>query len=249
MSCARDPELVEGRPRCSRSPSLPSAVAAQEPHRRQDPAAEGAHSRGAAEAAREARRARRGAGERRLDPEPSWTTPTATSPRCNGRLGEIQSRIVSTQKKLAWNQRQLAAAQRPRSAPSGRARTAASIDAYEHGDLGYVDVLLRARSFGDFVERWNDVRYLVKANEVDDPRAQGRREQGRWRSKPACSARRLSCAARGPAGSSGSRSTALAAQRAPTAGGRADAERRRRRSARSTNSTRDSPKPRPSSRR
>ncbi len=39
------------------------------------------------------------------------------------------------------------------------------VDAYEHGDLGYVDVLLRARSFADFVERWNDIRYLVKSNQ------------------------------------------------------------------------------------
>ena len=82
----------------------------------------------------------------------------------NGRLGELQARIVSTQRKLAWNQIQLAAAkktlQRHQDALNRRL-----VDAYEHGDLGYVDVLLRARSFGDFVERWNDVRYLVKANE------------------------------------------------------------------------------------
>jgi murein DD-endopeptidase MepM/ murein hydrolase activator NlpD len=82
----------------------------------------------------------------------------------NGRLGELQGRIVSTQRKLAWNQVQLAAAkatlQRHQDALNRRL-----VDAYEHGDLGYVDVLLRAQSFGDFVERWNDVRYLIKANE------------------------------------------------------------------------------------
>jgi murein DD-endopeptidase MepM/ murein hydrolase activator NlpD len=82
----------------------------------------------------------------------------------NGRLGELQGRIVSTQHKLDWNRVQLAAAkstlQRHQDALNRRL-----VDAYEHGDLGYVDVLLRARSFGDFVERWNDVRYLVKANE------------------------------------------------------------------------------------
>jgi len=83
----------------------------------------------------------------------------------NGRLGELNRRMVSTQRKLGWNQLQLAAAQktlqRHRDALSRRL-----VDAYEHGDLGYVDVLLRARSFGDFVERWNDIRYLVKANEA-----------------------------------------------------------------------------------
>jgi len=82
----------------------------------------------------------------------------------NGRLGDIQGRITSTQRKLAWNRIQLGAAK----ATLKRHQDVLArrlVDAYEHGDLGYVDVLLRARSFGDFVERWNDVRFLVKANE------------------------------------------------------------------------------------
>ncbi len=82
----------------------------------------------------------------------------------NGYLGQIQGRIVSTQRKLAWNQKQLTAAK----ATLKRHQDVLArrlVDAYEHGDLGYIDVLLRARSFGDFVERWNDVRFLVKANE------------------------------------------------------------------------------------
>lgn len=82
----------------------------------------------------------------------------------NGHLGDITARIISTQRKLAWNRIQLAAAQ----ATLRRHQDVLNrrlVDAYEHGDLGYVDVLLRARSFGDFVERWNDVRYLIKANE------------------------------------------------------------------------------------
>ncbi len=82
----------------------------------------------------------------------------------NGRLDELQGRITSTQRKLDWNRVQLAAAK----ATLKRHQDALArrlVDAYEHGDLGYIDVLLRARSFGDFVERWNDVRYLVKANE------------------------------------------------------------------------------------
>lgn len=83
----------------------------------------------------------------------------------NGHLGELEARITSTRRKLAWNRIQLAAAQqtlkRHRDVLNRRL-----VDAYEHGDLGYVDVLLSARSFGDFVERWNDIRYLVKANEA-----------------------------------------------------------------------------------
>ena len=37
---------------------------------------------------------------------------------------------------------------------------------YEHGDLGYVEVLLAARTFSDFVERWNDIRYVLVENEA-----------------------------------------------------------------------------------
>jgi murein DD-endopeptidase MepM/ murein hydrolase activator NlpD len=39
------------------------------------------------------------------------------------------------------------------------------VDAYERGDLGYVNVLLSATSFSDFVERWDDIRYLIAANQ------------------------------------------------------------------------------------
>jgi murein DD-endopeptidase MepM/ murein hydrolase activator NlpD len=84
--------------------------------------------------------------------------------RVNGRMQELQGRIKSTQRKLAWNRIQLGAAK----ATLRRHQDALNrrlVDAYEHGDLGYVDVLLRARSFADFVERWNDIRYLVKSNQ------------------------------------------------------------------------------------
>jgi murein DD-endopeptidase MepM/ murein hydrolase activator NlpD len=83
----------------------------------------------------------------------------------NAQLGTTQSHIRSTQRKLDWNRVQLAGAQ----ATLRRHQDVLDrrlVDAYEHGDLGYVDVLLRARSFDDFVERWNDIRYLVKANEA-----------------------------------------------------------------------------------
>ena len=82
----------------------------------------------------------------------------------NGRLGTLEGRIASTQRKLAWNRIQLAAAK----ATLRRHQEALNrrlVDAYEHGDLGYVDVLLRSRAFADFVERWNDVRFVIKANE------------------------------------------------------------------------------------
>ncbi|HZO93784.1 MAG TPA: peptidoglycan DD-metalloendopeptidase family protein [Candidatus Baltobacteraceae bacterium] len=83
----------------------------------------------------------------------------------NGRLDALRGQMKSTQRKLDWNKIQLAGAQ----ATLRRHQDALNrrlVDAYEQGDLGYLDVLLRARSFSDFVERWNDIRYLVKANEA-----------------------------------------------------------------------------------
>jgi murein DD-endopeptidase MepM/ murein hydrolase activator NlpD len=82
----------------------------------------------------------------------------------NATLGDVEARMKSTQRKLAWNNVQLAAAQQTLRRHED-ALNRRLVDAYEHGDLGYLDVLLSARSFGDFVERWNDIRFLVKANE------------------------------------------------------------------------------------
>ena len=83
----------------------------------------------------------------------------------NAHLGDLETQMRSTQRKLAWNTIQLDAARktlhRHQDALSRRL-----VDAYEHGDLGYLDVLLSARSFADFLERWNDIRFLVKANEA-----------------------------------------------------------------------------------
>ena len=81
-----------------------------------------------------------------------------------GRLDALQAQIRSTQRKLAWNQIQLGAAKATLTRHQ-HALDRRLVDAYEHGDLGYVDVLLHARSFSDFIERWNDVRFLVRATQ------------------------------------------------------------------------------------
>lgn len=80
-------------------------------------------------------------------------------------LGDLDAQMASTERKLAWNQRQLAAAQATLQRHNDALRRRL-IDAYEQGDLGYLAVLMEAKSFGDFVERWNDVRYVIKANEA-----------------------------------------------------------------------------------
>jgi murein DD-endopeptidase MepM/ murein hydrolase activator NlpD len=82
----------------------------------------------------------------------------------NTRLADLGARVASTQRKLAWTRVQLDAARKTveRHDQALRRRL---VDAYEHPDLGYIEVLLQAKSFADFVERWNDVRFVVKANE------------------------------------------------------------------------------------
>jgi murein DD-endopeptidase MepM/ murein hydrolase activator NlpD len=80
-------------------------------------------------------------------------------------LASIETQMHSTQLKLAFNRLQLAAAQKTL-ALHNAALQRRLIDAYEFGDLGYLAVLMQASSFGDFIERWNDVRYVIKANEV-----------------------------------------------------------------------------------
>jgi murein DD-endopeptidase MepM/ murein hydrolase activator NlpD len=83
----------------------------------------------------------------------------------NGRLAELRARTASTERKLSWTRIQLDAA-RKTVQRHDEALKRRLVNAYEHPDLGYIDVLLEARSFADFVERWNDVRFVIKANEA-----------------------------------------------------------------------------------
>ena len=80
-------------------------------------------------------------------------------------LGRLGAQMHTTEKNLAWNHIQLDAAQKTL-ARHNDALKRRLIDAYEYGDLGYVAVMLQAKSFGDFLERWNDVGYVIKANEA-----------------------------------------------------------------------------------
>ncbi len=79
-------------------------------------------------------------------------------------LVALEARVRSTERKLAWNRVQLGAAEATL-ARHDEALKRRLVDAYERGDLGYIDVLFSATSFNDFVERWEDIRYLIAANE------------------------------------------------------------------------------------
>ena len=79
-------------------------------------------------------------------------------------LQTLSDQVRSNQRRLAWNKRQLDAAQETLERHNDALRRRL-VDAYERGDLSYVNVLLSATSFSDFVERWDDIRYLIATNE------------------------------------------------------------------------------------
>ena len=82
-----------------------------------------------------------------------------------GQIAFLNAKMHTTESNLAWTKVQLDAAQKTLARHTDALKRRL-ISAYEYGDLGYLAVLLQARSFGDFLERWNDVAYVVKANEV-----------------------------------------------------------------------------------
>ncbi len=82
----------------------------------------------------------------------------------NRELGDLAARRNGTLRRLAWNTLQLDAAKRSLALHDNLLKKRL-VDIYERGNLGYIDVLLAARSFSDFVERWEDLRLLIAANE------------------------------------------------------------------------------------
>jgi murein DD-endopeptidase MepM/ murein hydrolase activator NlpD len=88
----------------------------------------------------------------------------ASISRVNARIGDLAAQQRSTERKLWWNTIQLNAARKTLELHDSMLKRRL-VDVYEHGDLGYASVLLASRSFSDFVERWEDLRLLIGANE------------------------------------------------------------------------------------
>ena len=82
----------------------------------------------------------------------------------NGRITEIGAQQGSTQRRIDWNAIQLAAARQSLQLHD-KALNRRLVDIYEYGDLSYMNALIAARSFSEFVERWEDLRLLIAANE------------------------------------------------------------------------------------
>ena len=82
----------------------------------------------------------------------------------NAHLGDLAYEVRSAERKMAWNTVQLGAAQKSLKRHDD-ALNKRLVDIYENGDMSYVAVLLSARSFSEFVERWEDLRLLIASNE------------------------------------------------------------------------------------
>jgi murein DD-endopeptidase MepM/ murein hydrolase activator NlpD len=82
----------------------------------------------------------------------------------NARLDDLDAQTRSTQRKISWNTIQLDAAQKSLKRHDDMLNKRL-VDIYENGDMSYVAVLLSARSFAEFVERWEDLRLLIASNE------------------------------------------------------------------------------------
>lgn len=82
----------------------------------------------------------------------------------SSRLNQLQGKISENERQQAWNRIQLQAAKDTLERHNAALRRRL-VDAYENGSMGYLEVLLTAHSFSEFVERWDDIRLLVAANE------------------------------------------------------------------------------------
>lgn len=82
----------------------------------------------------------------------------------NARLTSLSYQQNSTERKLDWNTTQLSAAQRSLKLHDDLLKHRL-VNIYEYGDLSYLNALIAAQSFSEFVERWEDFRLLIASNE------------------------------------------------------------------------------------
>jgi murein DD-endopeptidase MepM/ murein hydrolase activator NlpD len=82
----------------------------------------------------------------------------------SGRIDSLQTQQDSTQRRIDWTTVQLDAAQRSLRLHDELLKRRL-VGIYEFGDLTYFNALIGARSFSEFVERWEDLRLLIAANE------------------------------------------------------------------------------------
>ncbi len=79
-------------------------------------------------------------------------------------LDVVRAQVRWNEGRAALNERRLAAARATLERHSDALKRRL-VDAYEHGELSYLNVLFSATSFTDFVQRWDDIRLLVAQNQ------------------------------------------------------------------------------------
>lgn len=80
------------------------------------------------------------------------------------KLDALSAQVRVNERRLSWNTVALDAA-KATLVRHNNALKRRLVDIYERGDLGYLNVILSSTSFSDFVERWDDIRLLVAANQ------------------------------------------------------------------------------------
>jgi murein DD-endopeptidase MepM/ murein hydrolase activator NlpD len=89
---------------------------------------------------------------------------TAAIGDVNVRIGSLQGQQESAQRRIDWTTIQLDAARRSLRLHDEMLKRRL-VGIYENGDLSYLNALIASRSFSEFVERWEDLRLLIAANE------------------------------------------------------------------------------------
>ncbi len=82
----------------------------------------------------------------------------------NDHIGSLEVQQNSTQRRIDWNTLQLDAAKRSLQLHDAMLKRRL-VDIYEYGDMSYLNALIASRSFSEFVERWEDLRLLIAANQ------------------------------------------------------------------------------------
>jgi murein DD-endopeptidase MepM/ murein hydrolase activator NlpD len=101
---------------------------------------------------------------RQLDLQNQLAATNQSIKRVSSSLEGVRAEIAGNERRSALNERRLAAARATLELHSSALKRRL-VDAYEHGELSYLNVLFSATSFTDFVQRWDDIRLLVTQNQ------------------------------------------------------------------------------------
>jgi murein DD-endopeptidase MepM/ murein hydrolase activator NlpD len=82
----------------------------------------------------------------------------------DGQLAYLEASQHEMERRLSWEEQQLVEAQRSFKLHDTMLRRRL-VGIYEYGEPSYLSVLLEARSFSEFVESWDDLQLLIRADQ------------------------------------------------------------------------------------